>query len=94
MPNDVGFSLKLEPELRDAFVAATSAAHRPAAQVVRDMMREYVERQAERAFADEARRQSLAIARRSATPGTDDHASLGELDALLLLGVGPEGDGE
>ena len=62
MGKDVGFSLKLEPELRDAFMAAADSAHRPAAQIVRELMRGFVERQKRRAFEAEARRQSLAIA--------------------------------
>jgi predicted transcriptional regulator len=51
------FTLKLEAELRDAFMAATEAEHRPASQVVRDLMREYVrsrqQRQAYEAFVQE-----------------------------------------
>jgi predicted transcriptional regulator len=39
------FTLKLEPELRAAFMAEAEAAHRPASQVVRELMREFVERQ-------------------------------------------------
>ena len=39
------FTMKLEPELRNAFMAAAQAAHRPASQIVRELMREYVERQ-------------------------------------------------
>lgn len=37
------FTMKLEPELRDSFMAATAAADRPASQVVRELMREYIE---------------------------------------------------
>ena len=48
------FTLKLEAELRDAFMAATEAEHRPASQVVRELMRDYVrsrqQRQAYEAF--------------------------------------------
>ena len=51
------FTLKLEAELRDAFIAATEAEHRPASQVVRELMREYVrsreQRQAYEAFVQE-----------------------------------------
>lgn len=39
------FTMKLEPELRDSFMAATAAADRPASQVVRELMRDYIERQ-------------------------------------------------
>lgn len=39
------FTMKLEPDLRDAFMAAAEAAHRPASQVVRELMREFVQQQ-------------------------------------------------
>ena len=42
MPKQAVFTMKLEPELRDEFMAETEAAHRPASQVVRDLMREYI----------------------------------------------------
>ena len=46
MPKDAAFTMKLEPELRDAFMAAAQAVHRPASQVVRQMMRAFVQQQA------------------------------------------------
>ena len=39
------FTMKLEPELRAEFLAAAEASHRPASQVVRELMREFVQRQ-------------------------------------------------
>lgn len=42
------FTMKLEPELRAEFLAAAEASHRPASQVVRELMREYVRREHER----------------------------------------------
>jgi len=47
MPKQAVFTMKLEPELRDAFMAEVEAAHRPASQVMRELMREYVQRQRE-----------------------------------------------
>jgi predicted transcriptional regulator len=41
------FTLKLEPELRDAFMAEAEASHRPASQVVRELMREFVDKRRE-----------------------------------------------
>lgn len=41
------FTLKLEPELRDQFMAEADAADRPASQIVREFMREFVKRQCE-----------------------------------------------
>lgn len=45
MSKDAVFTMKIEPELREAFMAEAAAAHRPASQIVRDFMRDYVERQ-------------------------------------------------
>ena len=39
------FTMKLEPELRDQFKAEAEASHRPASQVLRELMREFIERQ-------------------------------------------------
>lgn len=45
MSKEAVFTMKLEPELRDAFMAEAEFSHRPASQVVRELMREFVERQ-------------------------------------------------
>ena len=47
MPKEAVFTVKLESELRDAFAAEAAAAHRPASDLVRAFMREYVQRQRE-----------------------------------------------
>lgn len=44
MPKDAVFTVKLDAELHDAFMAEASATDRPASQLVRDFMREYVKR--------------------------------------------------
>lgn len=45
MPKEAVFILTLEPELRDQFAAEADAAHRPASQVIRELMRDYIDRQ-------------------------------------------------
>jgi predicted transcriptional regulator len=45
MSKEAVFTMKLEPELREAFMAAAEASHRPASQVVRELMREFIDRQ-------------------------------------------------
>lgn len=45
MPKEAMFTMKLEPELRDAFMYEADASHRPASQIVRELMREFIERQ-------------------------------------------------
>lgn len=45
MSKEAVFTMKLESELRDEFMAEAEASHRPASQIVRELMREFVERQ-------------------------------------------------
>jgi predicted transcriptional regulator len=42
MAKEAVFTMKLEPELRDAFMAAAQRQDRPASQIVREFMRDYV----------------------------------------------------
>ncbi len=45
MTKEVQMSIKMEPELRDKFMAVAATMHRPAAQIVRELMRFYISRQ-------------------------------------------------
>lgn len=45
MSKEAVFTMKLEAELRAEFMAEAEAAHRPASQVLRELMREFVQRQ-------------------------------------------------
>lgn len=47
MAKQAVFTMKLEPELRDAFMAAAAEADRPASQIVREFMRDYVQQDRE-----------------------------------------------
>lgn len=47
MSKQAVFTMKLEPELRDQFMAEAEASHRPASQIMRELMREFVQRQRE-----------------------------------------------
>lgn len=42
MGKDAGFRIRVERDLRDEFVDACRAHDRPAAQVIRDFMRQYI----------------------------------------------------
>jgi predicted DNA-binding protein len=42
MPKEVQMSIKMESELRDQFMAVAAGRHRPAAQIVRELMRSYI----------------------------------------------------
>ena len=63
MSKDAVFTLKLEAQLRDAFVAEAEATHRPASQIVRDLMRDFVERQREARLHEDFLRRKVEIAR-------------------------------
>ncbi|MFA7242877.1 MAG: hypothetical protein WC091_22455 [Sulfuricellaceae bacterium] len=45
MRKEVQMSIKMEAELRDQFVAVAASVHRPAAQIVRELMRLYIAQQ-------------------------------------------------
>ena len=56
------FTMKLESELRDEFMAAAEAAHRPASQVIRELMRDYIQqRRGEREY-DEFVKRKVEVA--------------------------------
>lgn len=63
MPKEAVFTMKLEPELRAEFMAETEAAHRPASQVLRELMREFVQRQREAREYDAFLNRKVAAAR-------------------------------
>ncbi len=80
-PKETSFNLRIDLALKAAFTAATEAADKPAAQVVRDFMRAYVKHHERRAFEAEARRQSLLIAERSRDPNSDEARVMREIAA-------------
>ena len=65
MPKEAVFTMKLEPTLRAEFMAEAEAAHRPASQVVRELMREFVKRQREAREYDEFLRRKVEAGRAS-----------------------------
>lgn len=42
MSKEVQMSIKMETELRDEFMAVAAMRHRPAAQIIRELMRLYI----------------------------------------------------
>jgi len=45
MSKDAVFTMKLESALRNDFLAEADAAHRPASQIIRELMRDFIQRQ-------------------------------------------------
>jgi predicted transcriptional regulator len=69
MSKEAVFTMKLEPELRDEFMAEAEAAHRPASQILRELMREFVQRQREAREYDEFLRRKVEAGRASMRAG-------------------------
>jgi predicted transcriptional regulator len=69
MSKEAVFTMKLEPELRAEFMAEAEAAHRPASQVLRELMREFVQRQREAREYDEFLRRKVEAGRASMQAG-------------------------
>ena len=69
MTKEAVFTMKLEPELRDAFMAEAEAVHRPASQVMRDLMRQFVKSQHETREYDEFLRRKVDLARKTIEAG-------------------------
>jgi hypothetical protein len=61
-PRETTFNLRIDAALKAEFAAAVETEKRAAAEVLRSMMRDYVEEARRRRFAAEARRQSAMIA--------------------------------
>ena len=69
MSKDAVFTMKLEPELRAEFMAEAEAAHRPASQVLRELMREFIQRQREAREYDEFLRRKVDAGRAAMRAG-------------------------
>lgn len=63
------FTMKLEPALRAEFMAEAEASHRPASQVVRELMREFVEQQRARRERTAFLQRKVDVARASVRDG-------------------------
>ena len=83
---DVSFNFRIDPKLKAEFQTATEAADKPAAEVLRDLMRAYVERRRERTFAAEAKRQSRVLAERAVDPDSDEAEVMRWIDAVADTG--------
>jgi len=73
------FTMKLEPELRDEFMAATTEDDRPASQVVRELMRDYIKQRRQAHEYDDYLRRKVEAARRQRDAGL--HFSNEEVEA-------------
>ncbi len=74
------FTMKIEPDLRAEFMAAAEANHRPASQVVRELMREFVQQQQERSEYTAFLQRKVDTARTSIRTGDGRSNDLVEAD--------------
>lgn len=79
MPKEAVFTMKLEPELRDEFMAEAEASHRPASQILRELMREFVQRQRQAREYEAFLRDKVANAREQIRTG--DYAGGDDVEA-------------
>ena len=83
MAKEAVFTVKLETDLRDAFAAEAEAAHRPASQIVREFMREFVRRQQEVREHDAWFRADVQKALDDSQPGIPHDAVMDQTRAII-----------
>jgi hypothetical protein len=76
-------TFRIEPGLKTAFIRIAGEEHKPVGELLRELVRERIERRRRRAFESEARRQSLEAADAARDPHSDEAAMLRWLDANL-----------
>jgi hypothetical protein len=96
MSKEAVFTMKLEPELRADFMAEAEASHRPASQILRELMREFVQRQQEARAYDDFLRGKVVDARAQIRTGNyasadDVEARFAARRAQLLIKAGSAG---
>lgn len=69
MSKQAVFTMKLESDLREQFMAEAEAVHRPASQIVREMMRQFVQTQRESREYEAFLQRKVDIARTSMHSG-------------------------
>jgi predicted transcriptional regulator len=69
MAKEAVFTMKLEPELREAFMAEADAQDRPASQIVREFMRDFVEERKRQRDYDDFYRRKVERSRKSIDAG-------------------------
>jgi predicted transcriptional regulator len=74
-------TFRIDPALKAAVTRIASLERKPVGELLRELVRDRVERRRRRAFEAEARRQSLAAAAVARDPNSDEAAVLREIDA-------------
>ena len=83
MAKEAVFTLKLESDLRDAFLAEAASAHRPASQLVREFMRDFIQKQQEAREHDLWFREQIKAALDDPRPGIPHEEVMAETLAII-----------
>lgn len=83
MSKEAVFTVKLESELRDAFLAEAASTHRPASQLVREFMRDFIRSRREAREHDSWFRGEVQKALDDPRPGISHDAVVDETRALI-----------
>lgn len=83
MAKDAIFTMKLEADLRDAFMAEAASADRPASQIMREFMRDFVRRQREARDHDSWFRREVRKALDDPRPGIPHETVAEEARAVI-----------
>jgi hypothetical protein len=83
MPKEAVFTVKLEATLRDDFAAEAEATHRPASQLVREFMREFVQSQREAREHDAWFRRQVQQALDDPRPGVPQNKVMTQMRAII-----------
>jgi hypothetical protein len=76
-------SFRIDPALKAALVKMAEQEAKPVGQLLRELVRERLEKKLRREFEADARRQSLEIAAAARDLNSDEAAVMRELDALF-----------
>jgi len=83
MPKEAVFTLKLESDLRDDFLAEAASAHRPASQLVREFMRDFIQKQREAREHDLWFRSQIQAALDDPRPGIPHEEVMAKTRAII-----------
>lgn len=83
MSKQAVFTMKLEPELRENFMAEAAGEDRPASQVMRELMRGYIEQRRQAREYDDYLRRKVEAARKQRDAGL--HFSNEEVEAAAAV---------
>jgi hypothetical protein len=83
MPKEAVFTVKLESDLRDAFVAEAASTHRPASQLIRDFMREFIRNRREAREHEDWFRSQVEQALADPRPGVPNDMVMDQTRALI-----------